>query len=48
MKILNRHERMIAAPPERIAALVADLALSGPRRSRRCPGGRGTGATTPA
>ena len=25
MKIRNRHERIIAAPPERIAALVADL-----------------------
>ncbi len=25
MKIMSRHERMVAAPPERIAALIADL-----------------------
>jgi hypothetical protein len=25
MKIRNRHERMVAAPPERIAALIADF-----------------------
>jgi hypothetical protein len=25
MKIRNRHERIVAAPPERIAALIADL-----------------------
>ena len=25
MKIRNRHERMIAAPPERVAALIADF-----------------------
>lgn len=30
MKILNRHERMIAAPPQRIAALVADFGLIWP------------------
>jgi hypothetical protein len=30
MNILNRHERLIAASPERIAALVADFALSWP------------------
>jgi len=25
MKVTNRHERMVAAPPERIAALIADF-----------------------
>jgi hypothetical protein len=30
MEIFNRHERLIAAPPERIAPLVADFGLSWP------------------
>jgi hypothetical protein len=30
MKIRNRHERTVAAPPERIAALIADFGLVWP------------------
>jgi len=30
MKIRNRHERTVAAPPERIAALIADFGLIWP------------------
>ena len=30
MKIFNRHERLIAAPPERIAPLIADFGLVWP------------------
>jgi hypothetical protein len=37
MKIFNRHERLIAAPPERIAALVADFDLIWPARLAPVP-----------
>jgi hypothetical protein len=37
MKIFNRHERLIAAPPERIAALVADFDLIWPTRLAPVP-----------
>jgi hypothetical protein len=37
MKIFNRHERLIAAPPGRIAALVADFDLSWPTRLAPVP-----------
>ena len=37
MKILNCHERMIAAPPERTAALVADFGLIWPAQIAPVP-----------
>ncbi len=37
MKIFNRHERLIAAPPERIAALVADFDRIWPARLAPVP-----------
>lgn len=37
MRILNRHERLIAAPPERIAAIVADFGLIWPARIAPAP-----------
>jgi hypothetical protein len=37
MKIFNRHERLIAAPPERIAPLIADFDLSWPTRLAPAP-----------
>jgi hypothetical protein len=37
MKILNRHERMIAAPPERIAAYIADFGLIWPAQIAPAP-----------
>jgi hypothetical protein len=37
MKIFNRHERLIAAPPERITALVADFGLIWPARRAPVP-----------
>jgi hypothetical protein len=37
MKIFNRHERLIAAPPERLAALVADFGLIWPARLAPVP-----------
>jgi hypothetical protein len=37
MKVFNRHERLIAAPPERIAALVADFGLIWPARLAPVP-----------
>jgi hypothetical protein len=41
MKIFNRHERLIAAPPERIAALVADFGLIWPARLAPVPTSQG-------
>jgi hypothetical protein len=41
MKIFNRHERLIAAPPEQLAALVADFALSWPAEFAPAPQPRG-------
>lgn len=41
MKIFNRHERLIAAPPERIAALVADFGLIWPARLAPVPAAQG-------
>jgi hypothetical protein len=40
MKIFNCHERLIAAPPERIAPLVADFALIWPARLAPVPAPR--------
>ena len=37
MKIRNRHERTVAAPPERIAALIADFDLIWPVRIAPVP-----------
>ncbi len=37
MKIFNRHERLIAAPPERIAPLIADFGLSWPAQLAPVP-----------
>jgi hypothetical protein len=37
MKIFNRHERLIAAPPERIAPLVADFGVSWPAQLAPVP-----------
>lgn len=37
MKIFNRHERLIAAPPERIAPLVADFAVIWPAQLAPVP-----------
>jgi hypothetical protein len=37
MQIFNRHERLITAPPERIAALVADFDLIWPARLAPVP-----------
>lgn len=41
MKIFNRHERLIAAPPERIAPLVADLDVIWPAQLAPVPRSRG-------
>lgn len=37
MKIFNRHERLIAAPPERIAPLVADFSVIWPAQLAPVP-----------
>jgi hypothetical protein len=37
MKIRNRHERMVTAPPERIAALIADFDRVWPTRIAPAP-----------
>ena len=37
MKIRNRHQRMIAAPPERIAALIADFDRAWPTEIAPAP-----------
>ena len=37
MKIRNRHERIVTAPPERIAALIADLDRIWPRQIAPAP-----------
>jgi hypothetical protein len=41
MKIFNRHERLIAASPERIAPLVADFDLIWPTRLAPAPAPQG-------
>lgn len=41
MKIFNRHERLIAAPPERIAPLVADFDVIWPAQLAPAPRSRG-------
>ena len=41
MKIFNRHERLIAAPPDLIAALVADFAVIWPAQLAPVPRPRG-------
>ena len=41
MKIRNRHERIVTAPPERIAALIADLDRIWPRQIAPAPRLRG-------
>jgi hypothetical protein len=41
MKIRNQHERMVAAPPERIAALIADFGLLWPTQIAPAPRGQG-------
>lgn len=41
MKITNRHERVVAAPPERIAALIADLDRIWPTEIAPAPRPRG-------
>ena len=43
MKIFNRHERLIAAPPERIAPLVADFDVIWPAQLAPVPRPRGDG-----
>jgi hypothetical protein len=40
MKIFNRHERLIAAPPARIAPLIADFDLIWPARLAPAPAPR--------
>lgn len=37
MKIRNRHERIVAAPPERITALIADFGLVWPTQIAPAP-----------
>jgi hypothetical protein len=41
MKIRNRHERMIATPPERVAALIADFDRIWPTQIGLAPRPRG-------
>ena len=43
MKIRNRHERTVAAPPERIAALIADFDLIWPVQIAPAPRRQGDG-----
>jgi hypothetical protein len=37
MKIRNRHERIVAAPPERVTALIADFDRIWPRQIAPAP-----------
>ena len=41
VKIINRHERIVTAPPERIAALIADLDRIWPTEIASAPRPRG-------
>jgi hypothetical protein len=47
MKISNRHERIVAAPPERIVALIADFDRVWPTEIAPALGGKSSVCTTP-